>query len=444
MEQFFNPEFFKQIVKSITVWIQENVFHLDNFIQVCLLGLIIPLSLIIGRRIRKGIDENITIEVTEQFRLKQLYEGIKELIPYIVLAFFLWATGTVLEQIENKSGLIDFAETIILVWIAIQIAASVILDKFWSKVVTVLALAVAVLDVFGLLTPTIDLLNRFGFSLGGVQLTLLSVLKAGVLIFLLLKIGIWVADQFEERLKKVDSLTPSVQVLVSKVIKIAVIGIVCIAALDSIGVSLSALAVFSGAIGVGIGLGLQKVVSNFISGIILLVDKSIKPGDVIQIGEVYGWVSDFMGRYASVVTRDGKEYLIPNEDLITQQVINWSYTDEHIRVKIPVGISYDSDVHFVMDLMKQAVKNVDRVLGNPSPVCLLKGFGDNSVDLELRFWIADPQNGMANIRSIVMLNIWDLFKENQIEIPYPQRDVHIDTTTPVKVVNVDPQAPVEE
>ena len=175
----------------------------------------------------------------------------------------------------------------------------------------------------------------------------------------------------------------------------------------------------------GIGFGLQKVVSNLISGVILLLDKSIKPGDVIEVGNSYGKIESLGARYVSVVTRDGYEYLIPNEDLITQQVINWSFSDRLVRLKIGVGVSYDSDLHKAMDLMVQSARGIDRVLDKPGPVCQLKNFGDSAVDLELRIWIGDPDKGVANVSSAIRLAIWDTLKEHGIEIPFPQRDVHI-------------------
>ena len=173
------------------------------------------------------------------------------------------------------------------------------------------------------------------------------------------------------------------------------------------------------------GFGLQKVVSNLVSGVILLMDKSIKPGDVIQMGESYGRIQSLGARYVSVVTRDGTEYLIPNEDLITRQVINWSFSNPLVRLKIPVGVSYSSDVPTAMRAMRDSAAKIPRVLASPTPFCLLMGFGDSSVDLELRFWISDPENGIANVCSDVRLAIWERFAKQGIQIPFPQRDVHL-------------------
>jgi small-conductance mechanosensitive channel len=213
------------------------------------------------------------------------------------------------------------------------------------------------------------------------------------------------------------------QVLTLKLVRFALITLAVVLALGSVGIDLTALAVFSGAVGVGIGLGLQKVVSNLVSGIILLVDRSIKPGDVIEIADTYGWITSLNARYVSLATRDGKELLIPNEDLITGRVTNWSYSSDLIRQHVIVGVSYGSDVHLAVRLAVEAAIAVTRVLDVPNPACLLKEFGDSALILELRFWIRDPANGTANVRSEVMLRIWDLFREHGIEFPFPQREL---------------------
>ncbi len=191
----------------------------------------------------------------------------------------------------------------------------------------------------------------------------------------------------------------------------------------------SAFAVFSGAIGLGIGLGLQRTIANLVAGFSLLADKSLKPGDVIEFeapqGATYGVVGKMTTRYVSVRTRDGTETLVPNETLISSPVTNWSYSDRSVRRKLPVGVSYDCDIELARRLCLQAAADCTRVLNQPPPACLLKGFGDSSVDLELRIWIGDPDGGVSNVASEVFLNVWRLFKENDIEIPYPQRDLHI-------------------
>src|SRR6056297_2073449 len=200
--------------------------------------------------------------------------------------------------------------------------------------------------------------------------------------------------------------------------------------MSSIGIDLTAFAVVGGAVGVGIGFGLQKVVSNFISGIIILLDKSVKPGDIIEIENVYGQIKSIGLRYISVLTLDGKEYIIPNEDLITKKVINWSYSNNLVRTSVSIGVSYNSDINKAMELLEKAIQDIDRILNKPKPKIFLNEFADSSVNLEIKFWIKDPENGINNIKSEVNKNIWKLFKEHNIEIPFPQQDIHFKSLSP--------------
>nr|MDJ0941193.1 mechanosensitive ion channel [Woeseiaceae bacterium] len=168
------------------------------------------------------------------------------------------------------------------------------------------------------------------------------------------------------------------------------------------------------------------------SGIIILMDQSIKPGDTISLGNTFGWIRELRARFVSVVTRDGREFLIPNEDLITHEVINWSFSDKYVRLDVPFGVSYDSDPHEVTRLAIAAAGTVDRVDSTRKPpVCWMTAFGDSALEFKLRFWILDPQQGLTNIRGKVLLALWDSFKENGVKIPYPHREVIV--KTPVEV-----------
>lgn len=194
--------------------------------------------------------------------------------------------------------------------------------------------------------------------------------------------------------------------LFTKLSKAVLITAAILVGLRLVGIDLTGFTIFSGAVGVGIGFGLQKIASNLISGIILLLDKSIKPGDVITVGTTYGWVNSLGARYTSLITQDGKEFLVPNEDLITQQVENWSFSNKKVRLRIPVSIAYNSEVRKAMAICEEAAKQAERVIREPPPICLLVAFGNSSVDLELRVWINDPVNGVRNVKSAVLLNIW--------------------------------------
>jgi len=239
----------------------------------------------------------------------------------------------------------------------------------------------------------------------------------------LLWVSITLGNFIEKRLHKVDDLTPSLRVLLGKVIKIVLLVTATFVGLSGLGIDLTVFTVFSGAIGVGLGFGLQKVVSNFISGIIILMDRSIKPGDTISLGETFGWIRELRARFVSVVTRDGREYLIPNEDFITHEVINWSFSDELVRLDVNFGVSYDSDPHQVSALAIEAAQNCRRVYAAKKPVCWLTEFGDSSLNFVLRFWISDPREGLTNVRGVVLLALWDKLKEHGIKIPYPHREI---------------------
>ena len=224
-----------------------------------------------------------------------------------------------------------------------------------------------------------------------------------------------------------SDISPRAQVLLGKVVRFTMITVAVVVALTSIGLNFAALAVFTGALGVGIGIGLQNQVSNLLSGLFLLLDKSIKPGDVIEVGTTFGWVKDMRARYVGVVTRDNKELLIPNDDFVTNQVINWSHSDLDVRMEVEFGVAYASDPHEIRKLAVEAAVDAGaRIVHSRRPVCHVKGFGDSSIDFVLRFWINDPQNGVTNVKGQVLLALWDKFKEHGIEIPYPHRHIVLD------------------
>jgi small-conductance mechanosensitive channel len=195
-------------------------------------------------------------------------------------------------------------------------------------------------------------------------------------------------------------------------------------ALSAVGINLSALAVFTGAVGVGLGLGLQKIVANFISGLILLVDKSVKPGDLVTIGDNTGRISAMKTRYISVAAGDGREFLIPNEDLVTQKVVNWTYTDKNTLVKIAFSANYDADPRLVCKLAADIAAAHPRATKGKTPNCILTEFAEHGMKFSVTFWIADP-DGMDNVKSDVMLSLWDAFKREGIRVPYPVREIRV-------------------
>ncbi|MDH6231804.1 small-conductance mechanosensitive channel [Mesorhizobium soli] len=305
----------------------------------------------------------------------------------------------------------------------VSVLSRIIRNRLVARTIGWLAWIFAALVILGINDKASAFLDSLSFPLGNFRLSALTVLKAALLLVATLWLAIIVGNYVDERIRSSEELTPSVRVLIGKIAKIGLVLVAGVVALSSVGVDLTALTVFSGAVGVGLGFGLQKVVSNFISGVIILLDKSIKPGDTISLEGTFGWIRELRARFVSVVTRDGREYLIPNEDFITRRVINWSFSDKLVRLDVNFGVSYEADPHKVIQLAIEAALGVDRVEADHRPVCWLTGFGESSLDFVLRFWIRDPQQGLTNVRGNVLLALWDTFKENGIEIPYPHREL---------------------
>jgi small-conductance mechanosensitive channel len=339
----------------------------------------------------------------------------------------------VADAMNWSGGLLDVTVSLLTAWVVIRVASQLIRDRIWANMFACGAWIVAALSIVDLLAPTVDLLDAAAVTIGGIRVSALLVMKGVATLILLLWLATISSRLLEQRVQNLPNLTPSVQVLIGKMIKIVFITIAILVAINSVGIDLTALAVFSGAVGVGLGFGLQKVVSNFVSGIILLLDRSVKPGDTIAVAGYYGRIDSLGARYASVITRDGVEHLIPNEEFITTRVENWSFSNEFLRLRKTVGVHYKSDIHKAIELCLDAAANTDRILKDPKPACLLKDFGDSSVDLEIRFWIQDPMNGRANVTSELLLGIWDRFAEHGIEIPYPQRDLHLRSSAAFKL-----------
>ena len=339
----------------------------------------------------------------------------------------LWGAVLVMREVTwpSRSYLLGIIATLALAWLVVVFATRLIRSRFLRMLVRYAAWVYVTLHILGLTSEAARVLDSAAFEAGELRISLLLIVQACVILGVLIAVARFMTVTTSSRIQANEEISPSMRVLIVKVVQIAFYGVAFYVGVKAIGLDLTGLAVLSGAIGVGLGFGLQKVVSNLVSGVIILLDKSIKPGDVISLGETFGWINTLGARYASVVTRDGKEYLIPNEDLITNQVVNWSHSNDFVRLDIFFGTSYGCDPHLVRRLAIEAASGVDRVLSFKAPVCHIVGFGDSSVDYILRFWIRDPTGGLTNIRGNVYLALWDSFKEHDISIPFPQREVRM-------------------
>jgi small-conductance mechanosensitive channel len=322
----------------------------------------------------------------------------------------------------SRSYLLMVAAKLALAWLVIRLVTSVLRNPFTVRLVSVTAWFIAALSVLGQLDATAETLDSVAVEIGGLRLTPLLLIKAGALLIVALWLTNIASNFAESRITRSADLTPSIQVLLVKMIRMGLMVIAIAIALSAVGINLSALAVFTGAAGVGIGLGLQKIVANFISGLILLVDKSVKPGDLVTIGDSSGRISAMKTRYISVAAGDGREFLIPNEDLVTQKVVNWTYTDKNTLVKVSFGTNYDADPRLVCKLAIDIAAAAPRCIKSKPPNCILIEFAEHGMKFSLTFWIADP-DGMDNVKSDVMLALWDAFKREGVKVPYPVREL---------------------
>ena len=325
----------------------------------------------------------------------------------------------------SRSYLLGIIADLGFAWLIVAFATRLITNAALRSLARIAAWTWITLQILGLTDVAQSFLDSVAINLGDLRISVWLVLQAAFIIGVLFFLARLATRAVTNTIQSNEDLSPSMRVLSVKVLQLTLYGAAFFVGLKAVGVDLTGLAVLSGAIGVGLGFGLQKVVSNLVSGVIILLDKSIKPGDVISLGETFGWIQTLGARYASVVTRDGKEYLIPNEDLITGQVVNWSHSNDFVRIELRFGASYSDSPHEVRRIAIEAAKSVDRVLANRDTVCHITGFGDSSIDYVLRFWIKDPTMGLANIKGNVFLALWDAFQANGISIPFPQREVRL-------------------
>ncbi|MAF30875.1 MAG: mechanosensitive ion channel protein MscS [Magnetococcales bacterium] len=357
----------------------------------------------------------------------------KYLLKYLAnLNTFTYALGLLvvlsafLKYITFESALVDASILILAIRALPNMVNHTKLRESTKKRFVFIGWVLLVLMLTKSITPIIDFLDTAQFTVGEKVISVWSIVKA-VIIFVLL---IWAVGKMTSLIEKNflrnnRKLSPSARTLIVKITNISGLIIAFMMTLDIIGIDLAAFAFFGGALGIGIGFGLQKVVGNLISGMILIMDKSIKPGDVITVADTYGEVTALHARYVVVRKRNGTEVLIPNEHLMTNEVINWSYENKNVRITVEVGVSYDSDIEHVQAILHEVTKNSPRVLNEPEPRAFLTGFGDSSINFEVRFWVNDPEAGIGAVRSEIFMEIWKRFKEENIEIPFPQRVVHL-------------------
>ncbi|MBV8909692.1 MAG: mechanosensitive ion channel [Gammaproteobacteria bacterium] len=365
-------------------------------------------------------------------------EAAVMLAPIIAALATLLCGHVVLAALGITSGPLDTAVRIVAVLALLRLAVFVLGlllgPRSWVRVratgITFILWAIAAIAMVGWLDAIEAALNRVSLVPGKTQFSLWALLKGLVVVSAFVVVASLVARAIERHVMRLDQVAVSTRVGVSKFTYFVLVGLGMLLGVNAAGVDVTTLNVLTGAIGIGLGFGLQAVASNFVSGFVLLIDKSIKPGDVISFtgptgGSTanFGWVQELRGRYVVVRDRDGVDTLVPNQTLINSSFINWSYSDQRVRIKLPVMVSYDDDPEVALKLLLEATTDHPRILRDPAPVSRLMSFENNGMQLEIRFWIADPVNGVNNVRSDVNRAIWRIFRAQGVTIPVPQADI---------------------
>jgi small-conductance mechanosensitive channel len=414
-------EYLRSTARSVGAEVSSPFFYLQFGLILTAAGIAYAANAALQSRV-----DNDTLARRWPLPLRRLARVLVESFSTVVFAILVIAARLVMVHSTwpSRSYMLVVAAKLAVAWIIIRLVTSVIRNEFLVKLISVSAWLIAALSVINQLDPAVDALDSVSIVLGGLRLTPLLVIKLGLMLIAALWLTNIASNFAENRINQSSDLTPSIQVLLVKMIRMGLMVVAIAVALGAVGINLSALAVFSGAVGVGIGIGLQKIVANFISGIILLADKSVKPGDLVTIGDSSGRISAMKTRYISVAAGDGREFLIPNEDLVTQKVTNWTYTDKNTLVKVTFGTNYESDPRRVCQLAVEIAATAPRAIKSKPPGCLLTEFGETGMKFSLTFWIADP-DGMDSVKSEVMLSLWETFKREGIKVPYPVRELRV-------------------
>jgi len=389
-------------------------------------------ALLVHRALSQGLAAR-TEESTEYTVRHLTLKAVQRILFPISMLLGVLAGRALLQHQGNPANLLNLAVPLLTSLATIRILIYFLrktfrpgpLVKAWENLIATSVWIVVALHLLGWLPAVLDGLDGIAMQVGSNRVSVLAAIKLILAVALLWLLAQWLGRLIENRISRAAYVNAGMQVALVKLSKFVLLVLAFLLALDAVGIDLTALAVFGGALGVGLGFGLQRIASNFISGFIVLFDRSIRPGDVITIDNKLGWVQELHARYVVVKDRDGVERLIPNEMLITNEVINWSYSDRNVRLKIPVSISYDNDPEQALALLETAARANPRVLADPAPTTRLMAFGESGIELELRVWIQDPEAGMGSVLSDINLAIWRAFKAAGIVIPYPQRDLHI-------------------
>lgn len=418
-------------LKSFIEWLKIQLSSVDVAIQLGVIAVSLIPAALFGPQLRKLIMAQVAPRAPYGV-LRRAANAFAHIATPIALYLTWQGAALALAASGRKSEIVAAAISLLAAWIVIRMVTLVIRSPFWSRAAFYVIWPIAALDAAGLLDEAVRYLDSVSIPVGvgdnetAASFSALDLVRVIFIFAALFWMSSLVSRFLKSQISAVDELTPSLQALLIKILDVVLPAAAFLLALQIVGFNFATLAIFGGAVGLGIGLGLQRTISNFFAGFTLIADKSIKPGDVVEVGSTFGWVAEMNARYVTVRTRDGKSHLIPNDRFIEEGVINWSHSDRTVRLHAQFGVSYATrDLRAVKKAAEETAAAVDRVLKTPSPMCNLVEFGDSSVNFDLRFWINDPANGVANVTSQVMLALWDRLHDQGVEIPFPQREITI-------------------
>jgi len=427
---------------SLIQGLREDLLHPVGFLQIGAIGLSYLIAWLFAAKVRQHLEKDSDrVKAHMRFAVSPAHFAI--MFKGFLWLLLIWFCHTLFKEFAVPINFLHMVMNLIIALLVIRFASFYIKSSFWSRVVYVICLVFVLLRIFKLWHPTVRLLDSMTIPLGKMTISVWGLIEA-IVIFIVLWTAAGAANRFFAHwITASTKLTYSDRTLIQRVINAAMIVLVILISLKAAGIHLAAVVVTGGAIGFAVGIGLQKIGSNMVSGIMLLLRKPIRQGDVVAFeksfaGANYGWITKIGLMYVQVATRSGSLLLIPNEVFVTQKIENLSYDDNLLRLEIPVGVSYACDLNKALTFAVAAAMSIDRILKTPEPKCIISEFGESTVNLQLRVWIDDPKNGIANVKNAVLLKVWENFHANGIEIAFPQRDLHIKSAIPLKIAGENP------
>ena len=378
------------------------------------------------------VADNLKRFVSNKAKSKILKDGLARIL-FPLCSIILIGVAQTITSLFFTQGVLLLGQKLLIALLIIRLSVYLVryltnqnsIIRSLENVISIIIWILFLLQISGILPQIVDALDNITFKIGAQKLSLLVMIQAVFAIFIAILVAMTISKFIENKLLKTSQLDPNARVMLGKVFRIFLYFVAVVVSLSSIGINLTFLSVLGGAFGVGLAFGLQKIASNYVCGFIILMDKSIHIGDILLVGEHYGVVTLIRSRYTVLRKLDGIEVIIPNETLISENIINHSFSDRKARISIEVQISYKSSVDKAFEIMLNAAKSEKRVLKDPEPATYLRGFGDSGIDLLLSFYIVDPEEGSWGLKSDINRKIWKNFQEEGIEIPYPYRTVEI-------------------